>query len=326
MTAFNCDKVLRALLFGTLLFLGCSKSTEPVDEDFSDRAAYVLVVRAGEYLYMMRGDGTNPELLVEGYWPVVSPDGRRLAFRTNPSLHYVYDLSSKQSRQLLPYDTWDRYAWSPASDRIVFCGFKGASGYAIRIISLASGAVDSLTDSLAGKQRYPHWLPDSVTIAYLQISDASQTLCTFSLRDGAVTNTQVALSFSGLQWSPNGKMLFAGGHIVAWPSLAVIKVFPGTLGNVSYCKWFPDNTRLLLRTASSTYLFDIETNSSAWISDEQPTQAAFTVSADGKLIGYIPAPGDHLVVMNSDGQRKASLTIPGVSSYTEMQFAGDTTW
>jgi len=328
MTDFNPVWVLRATLVSWLLFSGCSKTTEPAEEDFSDRAAYVLIVRGDNALYTIRGDGTRPERIGEGYWPLVSPDGRRVGFRQSGSSSslFVCDISSGLSRQILSTENWDRYAWSPASDRIVFCGSRGTTGYDIRIVTIASGAVDSLTDSIAGSQRYPHWLPDSVTITYSQNPGvlSPSTICSYSLENGTVTETQ--LPYGVTQWSPDGRMVFAGGHIVAWPSLELIEEFSRVAGEVYYCKWFPDNKHLFIRTSSGTYRFNIETKACEWISDEKPNNEEFTVSADGKLAGYIPAPGNHLAVMNSDGQRRTSITIPGVSSYTYMQFAGDTTW
>ncbi len=328
MTDFIPVGMLRVLLFNLLLFSGCSKITEPAAEDFSDRTGYVLIVRGDNALYTIRGDGTGPERIGEGYSPVVSPDGRRVAFRQSGASSdlFVFDISSGLSQQILSAENWDRYAWSPASDRIAFCGSRGTTGYAIRIVTIASGAVDSLTDSLAGSQRYPHWLSDSVTITYTQNPGvlSPTTICSYSLKNGTVTETQ--LPYGVRQWSPDSRMVFAGGHIVAWPSLGSIEEFPGVAGGVYSCKWFPDSKHIFIRTSTGTYRFNIETKACEWISDEKPNNEEFTVSADGILAGYIPAPGNHLVVMNSDGQRKSRITIPGVGSYTYMLFAGDTIW
>jgi len=328
MTDFNPAWVLRPTLLGLLLFSGCSKTTEPTEEDFSDRAAYVLIVRGDNALYTIRADGTRPERIGEGYWPLVSPDGKLVAFRQSggSSTLFVCDISSGLTRQILSTENWDRYAWSPASDRIVFSGSRESTGYAIRVVTIASGAVDSLTEGFAGSQRYPHWLPDSVTIAYTQKPGilSPSTICSYSLENGSVTETEVPPG--DMEWSPDGEMLFAGGHIVAWPSLELIEDFPGVTSEVYYCKWFPDSKHLFIRTNTDTYRFNIETKAFGWISADRPGNAEFTVSSDGMLAGYIPSPGNHLTVMNSDGLRKTSITIPGVGSYTYMQFAGDTAW
>ncbi len=308
---------------------GCANPTDPTHEDFSDRTTYRMVVEVGGIVYTVKADGSSPMTIGQGLNEVLSPDGNLLAFRKIlfDDL-YVYSFSSGQTRQVLFETNWDRYAWSPAADRIVFSGPKDSTGYTVRIVNISSGDVIPVTDSIEGSQRYPHWLPDSVTLTYTQKLGAESDLGVFSLEQS--THRELPYTLGYLEWSPDGKMYIERDHVYSWPTRTLVKDLSSIVPGVSVGRWFRDGKSLLLHTYSPDvgfYRYEFASDVATKIHSEALNGFEISISPDGKLIAFIPVPNDHLVLMDADGGRVASLTIPGATgSYNAIQCIGDTKW
>src|SRR5262245_48947373 len=122
------------------------------------------------------GTGASTEItsnptFQRAWWPVVSPDGRRIAFtsdRTGSPQLYLADLDGSNVRQLTSgfSDVYD-VAWSPTGDRIVFGAFDPEFSLTrnLYVVDVETERVRRLTRETKDPWS-PDWSPDGESILY----------------------------------------------------------------------------------------------------------------------------------------------------------------
>jgi Tol biopolymer transport system component len=175
-----------------------------------DNASLILTYsRTPQGIFKMNLDGTKPELMVMGNNPVLSPDGKLLAF-TGPQVDteplFVSDLDGSNKRHIgnMPLANRIDLAWSPDSRYIAFTkpiGSISERKYQIDIVDLDTSSSYALTND--GQSLRPVWSPDGKRIAFIKVIDASTDVYVINA-DG--TNPHKLLSNShigtALQWRP----------------------------------------------------------------------------------------------------------------------------
>lgn len=112
------------------------------------------------------------ETLVSGgvnTFPMLSPDGRRLAFRRmvgeSNSEVFVANADGSSPRNLTSHPAFDGWpAWSPDGRRIAFASNRG-SAYQIWVMDADGGNV-RLVANTEGRATVPRWTPDGRRIAF----------------------------------------------------------------------------------------------------------------------------------------------------------------
>lgn len=131
-------------------------------------------------LYLMDANGANVQLLVgdpaaHEQSPLWSPDGRLIAFITldleaplGPTgAVFIVDVESGEVTEVDGAYPHGPAVWSPDGTRLAL-GASGAPESGIRIFTVATGALDQLTDD-GGTA--PHWSPDGSRVAYMTAGD-----------------------------------------------------------------------------------------------------------------------------------------------------------
>jgi TolB protein len=102
-------------------------------------------------------------------YPVMSPDGRRIAFRRilgeMNSEVFVADADGGNARNLTAHPSFEGWpAWSPDGRRIAFAGNRNAN-YQIFLME-ADGSNVRLLANTEGRATAPKWTPDGKTILF----------------------------------------------------------------------------------------------------------------------------------------------------------------
>lgn len=335
---------LSLLLIATMGTISC-KQANPVDSGnpFPERSNYTLVLESGTnvdsiFVLLVDASGNNmkkvPSPSAHSTWPLVSPDRKFIAFRPGTDFMslYLFNFATGQSSLLLTDRNWDEYAWSASSDHILYCGNKTTSGFVIKTVNISSSTVTAITDSFPGSQRYPHWLPNGSTLAYVHYDNVT-TLRTLHSIDLTTNQTkQLVEGQREASWSPDGLKFFANQKIYSWPGLDLLQDLSSlSPGSELFGKWFPNSRDLLVHTGvpdEGLYKIDMISGMMDKVFNGQVTFKAISISSDGKLLAFIPSgPNNRFIVADSTGknQQSISLPIPG-ANYRRIQFVGDVTW
>lgn len=185
-------------------------------------------------IYIMNADGSNPTKLISttdistydgatSDWgfaggPFWSPDGTKIAFRVDYyigccfSSAYIHVVNADGSNWVgsTAFPTWERFAWSPDSQKIAFgssCGDRG-----ICVMNADGTNLINLTKSSAS-DGWPSWSPDGKKIAFSSNRNGLQDIFVMNA-DGTnlvdLTNNNNAADGGpefGPIWSPDGEKI-----------------------------------------------------------------------------------------------------------------------
>lgn len=202
-----------------LLLLGCGDPTSPGDRP---ERPIVFIGRTevpggdvGEpVLYSVRSDGSGLRVLTSGAGQALNPawsrDGTRIVFASGTSGGEELWMMNADGSNAAPAGaglptcvySYTRITWAPAEDRVAAECFGETS-----IITLATGAVSSLSQLSGHSAAYPDWSPDGTLLLFGDAfgSDA------FTIRPDGGTVTHVLTEALEATWSPDGgRVAFLG--------------------------------------------------------------------------------------------------------------------
>ncbi len=173
------------------------------------RATMQVTRAAGTYTRVKRDfDSTAPKRALGIVRPVISPDGKKVAFAAVGDI-YVMNVGSKPENI-----TKDKYldtdpAWSPDGGQLVYSSDKGGSLLQLWLHDMKSGQERQLTN-ISTQPLGASWSPDGKRIAFFNV-DAMWRAASISVVDvanGKVTKVHDSLFGPGMPvWSPDGKRL-----------------------------------------------------------------------------------------------------------------------
>jgi Tol biopolymer transport system component len=238
--------------------------------------------------------------------PAWSPDGRRLAFRSDrldgPGL-YVVGVTGKGLRRLSDGGQPD---WSPDGERIAFA----AAGEVHVIASDGSG------ERLLAAGTEPQWSPDGTEILF----QAGRELRIVDVGTGAV---RVLASGSDAEWSPDGsRIAFSGIRTINRDGSANALVANGTAPS-----WSPDGKRIAFSDGYEIVTAAPDGSDLRYLMLDEPLDARPQWSPKGDLIAFYRADdpaGTYLVEPDGDGLRFVAAPGDGVWSPdgARLAFAG----
>lgn len=166
-----------------------------------------LQVTRAQYPRLKRNlNSTAPRQALGIVHPVLSPDGKRIAFAALGDI-YVLNIGSKPENI-----TRDKYfdtdpAWSPDGRQLVYSSDKGGHLLQLSIRDMVTGRDRQLTD-LTTQPLGATWSPDGKRIAFFAVNAmwGEATLSVVDVASGSVTKIHDSLFAPGTPtWSPDGK-------------------------------------------------------------------------------------------------------------------------
>jgi Tol biopolymer transport system component/imidazolonepropionase-like amidohydrolase len=155
-----------------------------------------VLLMAGGFLWEQPLSGAASRRLIDGAAfsrdAVYSPDGRSVAFVASEGGRRelrVFDIASRRTRALVTVGgaTWPLYpSWSPDSLRIVFQQTAGIfDPYRIRIVHVADGRTQDITQTMGAWTARPHFSPDGRAVYYTSRAGKIAGLYRLALDAGA---------------------------------------------------------------------------------------------------------------------------------------------
>jgi len=186
------------------------RSLEGGDAQTVEFKATMQVTRAaGSYTRRKRDfDSTTPRQALGIVRPVISPDGKKVAFAAVGDI-YVMTIGGKPENI-----TNDKYldtdpAWSPDGTQLVYSSDKGGNLLELWIRDMQTGKDRQLTN-ISTQPQGASWSPDGKRIAFFDV-DAMWRVASVSVVDvgtGKVTKIHQSLFGPGMPvWSPDGKRI-----------------------------------------------------------------------------------------------------------------------
>ena len=290
-------------------------------------------------IWWRRVDGGNvlnltPNSPADDFQPAFSPDGARIAFRSNRELGGIF-LMGATGENLRPVaDFGYNPAWSPDGSEIAF-----STGHVLDPLNLTGGGelwvveVESGATRLLGDGYQPHWSPNGHRIAYFFTEGGQRDIWTIAAEGGepARVTSQASLDWNPV-WSPDGRWLYfssdRGGQRNLWrvaldERTGSVQREPEPISTSETQQGFlslsEDGRRLVYSsTARRTNLhriaFDPETK--RVVGESQPLTSGtrqlqwFDLSPDGETIVYSLLAGgvEDLYRMRTDGSEVNRLT------------------
>lgn len=229
-------------------------------------------------LWTAKPDGSDLKLLVDSLnWPespVVSPDGRTVAFENWGRL-YLVNAAGKLKHELITglgeYSFNPR--WSPDGQWILFNGYDEPTqtSQVFRIHPNGTG-IERLTDASLPNAFGADWSPDGTRIVYVR-QFVDNVCCTnprwaitmdlASRTETVVVDSSTGFDGSQAAWSPDGKtIVFLGSHLTHW-GVFRLDLNTGDYGFMAEAQgnrpaiWSPDGTTLIYG-AGDLWLMDAD--------------------------------------------------------------------
>ena len=138
-------------------------------------------------IVVMNKDGSNPKLIVKGYYPEFSPDGQKIIYQnpssTNEEGLYIMDIDGTDNKFIsnIPYQTQPMF--SPDGSKIVFSNFT--DNFDIYLINSDGSNLVNLTNSNDGETQ-PVFSSDGSKIVFVRydITSKNDKLCSMNI-DGS---------------------------------------------------------------------------------------------------------------------------------------------
>jgi Tol biopolymer transport system component/DNA-binding winged helix-turn-helix (wHTH) protein len=182
-------------------------------------------------IYSQRVGGKNavnltPDSAADDTEPVLSPDGERIAFRSEREGGGIFVMGASGENTKRVTDFGHDPAWSPDGREIVFAVTVGepisrlSAESQLFSVNIATGEKHPLT-SRTGNAFQPHWSPHGYRVAYWAQVEGVSDVWTIPARGGdAVRVTKNAAVNWDPVWSPDGASLYfvsnRGGSMNLW--------------------------------------------------------------------------------------------------------------
>jgi serine/threonine protein kinase/sugar lactone lactonase YvrE len=181
-------------------------------------------------IFLLRVGGGNPINLtpdspVLDIQPVFSPDGERIAFRSDRQGGGLFVMGATGESIRRVTDFGYHPAWSPDGTEIAACTesivdplIRASNSSRIWIVDVGSGERRLFFD---GDGVQPDWSPDGSRIAYWSVTGGQRDVYTAAVEDGSpLAVTDDAFNDWNPRWSPDGRFLYfasdRGGSMNLW--------------------------------------------------------------------------------------------------------------
>jgi TolB protein len=155
----------------------------------------------------MNPDGRGHLYVTDGQEPAWSPDGSKIAFRSESSDIYVIDADRTDLTQLTNNPAGDGSpAWSPDGTKIAFTSGRDGNGE-IYVMNADGTNQTRLTNNPAADDR-PDWSPDGTKIAFVSMRDGNEEIYSMNADGtGAIDLTNDPGYQTMPSWSPDGSRI-----------------------------------------------------------------------------------------------------------------------
>jgi len=298
----------------------------------------------GRGIYTSRGDGTMIRDLsqhpaggyggVRGYdtTPQPSPDGSKIAFRTNRNGGeeiYVMNRDGSNKVNVTNFSGLDlEFSWSPDGTRIVFSRLIDFI-YVVHIMNHDGSGLAPVSDP-AISSRYPDWSPDGTKIVYSRFMSSTPSFpWQIVVKDLAADSTTILTDSteSGVfpHWSRDGKKVY---YLILGAGITTgvrVKALDGTFSNM-LAGFYPGRGRPLAWSPNGTEFLGSDSIGLAVIQSDLTSLRRMPVSGfdpqwspDQKWIVFLRTDDQNLnqvAVVTSDGAIVRSI---GDSRYGDLR-------
>jgi len=142
-------------------------------------------------IWMINTDGTNLKKLATGYYPKLSPDGKKLAYLNAGQVWMVHLDSAGKGRKLFhSRGSQSNMRWSPDGTRLAFVSSRTDHSF-IGVYDVASSTIQFLDPSV-DRDGNPVWSPDGKQLAFTRTPNVRNRLPFVPAREGHPWSIRIA--------------------------------------------------------------------------------------------------------------------------------------